>query len=187
MALDTNSGSYVIKRTPDPLDQIIVGTDSKIYIVNQTSIRQITIQPDQISIENTIKWDLHSFGGSFRNSNDVGITPEKQIWLYFGSSYLYMKIIWLEANGIMLASLDYPYGGMGGKMIGVDPKETILVCGFDSNFQNEGDECRANRAGSPNPLWKIKFEDGVAGSAVIPGRIYFATGNGTLQAYEDIK
>jgi outer membrane protein assembly factor BamB len=184
--LNARTGGVIVQDTPGAIDRFLIGTDGRYYLNTRNELDRLTFTPEGLTMETAMKWNQTALNLSFRYAVEGGITPNGRVWLLFSSTFDYFRLIWLDFEDTIYTPLDYPYH-YSGYLVGIDRNDISYVCGSNRSTSNSQASCRANHVGDTAPIWKVELEKGgfMVGGAVIPGRIYISTGEGTLYAIGD--
>jgi peptide/nickel transport system permease protein len=184
--LDTKDGSTIAWEEFPLADRYIVGADGKTYLIKEHEIFQWQLEPVGERVIDSTTWDYEKYTLA-RTSKDAGVTPDGLIWLLytgFARGWGYgedTRLIWLDRHGGLQGNAFYPT--RNSQVIAIDQKATIYSCG-NLDFGYGVPECQAFSPELEDPIWKLRLEDStlVAGGALVPGRLYIATQDGTLYA-----
>ncbi|NTU75111.1 MAG: PQQ-like beta-propeller repeat protein, partial [Anaerolineaceae bacterium] len=184
--LNAHTGGVIVQDTPGAIDRFLIGTDGRYYLNTRNALNRLTFTPEGLTMETAMKWNQTALNLSFRYAVEGGITPHGRVWLLFSSTFDYFRLIWLDFEDTIYTPLDYPYQ-YSGYLVGIDRNDISYVCGSNRSTNGSQASCRANHVGDTAPIWKIELEKGgfMVGGAVIPGRIYISTGEGTLYSIGD--
>ncbi|MCB0184848.1 MAG: PQQ-binding-like beta-propeller repeat protein, partial [Caldilineaceae bacterium] len=132
-----------------------------------------------------IRWDTLELGTGFRIPLDAGLLPDGRAWIFFAGPYEVGKFLWLETTGAVTAVVNVPWVQGSSQLIGLDSQSTVYLCGLRQLASNNRfTECRAYRDGQSRALWTAELPGTTApvGGAMVAGRLYVATADGTLAA-----
>ncbi len=188
--MDITNGRTLVKSTMNAMDEIVVGTDGELYILNPDMVNQLTLTAESGTLKEIASWDVRPLSLNYNVLRNGGRLPSGMMYIEFGSIYTPAKIIWIDSHGTVLTPLDLPYDPVR-ITVAFDHNDTMITCGslqsqVDENTALNG-ECRANAPGDTRPLWKFslsKEDKYPVGGALVPGRVYVTAGN-TLYALQD--
>ncbi len=195
-----SDGRPVVNKTFEPMDFYVIGTDANLYETTQETLNKLSLGESKPQLTSHARWNLRTLGVQSRFLSDSGLSPAGNIWLYYSSGYEYVKLVWLDGSGNLVNTIDFPYRPTNdtrnpsivlkqARLIAFDKRERAYVCGvIYPNETREGKmECRAVKLTSASPTWRVGLGPaaGIAGGAVADGRLYLASGDGTLYALED--
>jgi peptide/nickel transport system permease protein len=185
---DTETGQLVDYSAVVPAGQAgiyaiyMTGGNGKRYIRSEHNIVQWEMTergPRQIA-GTTWRWQT----GSVYQPFDSGVTLDGTGALVYGSFYDDLRLVLLQPNNTLLANLRYPMRKP--KYAASDATGMVYICG---DAREGVVECIGARAGNnEKPSWRIALDrrsggtPSFAGAALVPGRLYVATGDGWLFA-----
>ncbi len=181
----TVDGKAQFAETREPLDKYIVGVDGRPYLLTASAIYATAITADGVTFTPYIRWDTLELGTGFRIPLDAGLLPDGRAWIFFAGPYEVGKFLWLETTGAVTAVVNVPWVQGSSQLIGLDSQSTVYLCGLRQLASNNRfTECRAYRDGQSRALWTTELPGTTApvGGAVVAGRLYVATADGTLAA-----
>ncbi len=173
--IDAASGQIAVDATDPLMDRYVVGADGKLYLAAQDNIAVVEITGDTLHIEPQAQLDVLSLALGFRFPSHTSITPDGRIWSFYGTLFDYAKLLWTEADGSTLNVVDYPWTGPTSRVLALDERATMYVCGNNASAQRGGLlECGAYSVNRPAATWKLSIEPGglPLGGALVNGRLY---------------
>jgi hypothetical protein len=160
----------------------MTGGDGKRYIRSEHNVIQwdeTDSGPRQLN-GTTWRWQT----GTVYQPFDSGVMLDGTAVLVYGSFYDDLRVVLLEPGDALRANLHYPMRSP--KYVASDASGMAYICGdARAGFV----ECIGVRTGdNAKPGWRMLFEKeseqtiSFAGAALVPGRLYVATGDGWLFA-----
>jgi LysM repeat protein len=178
-----------------PADRLsyLVGAGGGNYVIAASSIASWRQTDSGFEIVDGASWKEDI---SNALPNDIGITPEETVWVFYNQSWLghmddASRLIWLDMEGRILKNV-FGVVEPPGWVIGIDGDSKLVLCGMDSEMELL---CSAHLPKVDEPIWQLNLGKigEVVGGALVPGRLYVAMNNGDLlvlgdlQDIEDIK
>jgi outer membrane protein assembly factor BamB len=159
----------------DPI--LFVGADSRTYVRSAHEVIGWKNSEAGVVMDQPVTWDYQGSVAIF--PPDAGVTPERLIWLFYSGDFGDTRVVWLDTDGRLVGNSRVP--ARQATMIGVDKDSVSYFC--SSDFGNNP-RCFALEQGSERPLWEVRIDPGfeIAGGALVPGRLYVASGAGYLIA-----
>jgi ABC-type dipeptide/oligopeptide/nickel transport system permease subunit len=176
VALDAGDGSLQELAVPFDPYEYLVGADGRSYIHAGSIVMQWQIGESGFEIVETATWDHRGFTLIGLTPGQVGVTPDRVIWLVY-SSMEDTRIAWLDTTGRVLGTLEHPLNR--GEMIAVGEDATAYFCAMEGTYGRPIPLCFAYARGSEEPLWEVSIPGGERplGGALVPGRLYVAFGS----------
>ncbi|MEP7356387.1 MAG: hypothetical protein ABI847_04055, partial [Anaerolineales bacterium] len=185
VAIDTTNGSELTKRSADPFDRFVVGSNGEIYLAGPNGILEFRATQAGAAITPVATFDAQSLALGFRTMVAAGVTADGKVWLLFNSQFEDAKVVWFDLAGQSLGVDNTPYGG--GFPAALDSNGVFYLCGF---VELQGPECRAVTAQGGNPRWALhpaKPNGLINGAALVGGRLYLTTFGGDLYVFADLE
>lgn len=185
--LDAATGATLLEETDLILDRYLVGADGNLYLGGQETVDQVAWSEDGVEVIPQARLDLLALNLGFRIPSVIGVTPGGRLWIYYGSSFEFVKLLWADREGNMLNVVDYPWPDNASVLVGVAQDGTTYACGGivrGSIADGVTLECAAYNVDRPAATWELAVERGgrPVGGALAPGRVYVATEDGVLVA-----
>ncbi len=177
--IEADTGQTLFKATPEPTDRYVVGADGHSYLRTSDSLKEWQITESGAALVDQAVLDTRTLGTSFRFPYDLGVAPSHSVWLLYSSGFEYLRLVWTDPKGHSPLLIDYPF--MPGRLIGIDRKTVVYVCGI---LRHSPPECRANRLDTGAALWKFEIKAGgfPVGGAIVDQRLYVTMREGYLYA-----
>jgi outer membrane protein assembly factor BamB len=163
-------------------DQFLIGADGKTYLRSENVLSEISLSSDQAELVRTIDWPWQRY--AFGLPRDAGVTSSGLVWLLYYSNLEDANMIWLDRDGNVLSHTRLTHRPT--RMIGIDSADVAYLCGTS---RIAGPECVAIQAGIEQPLWQVDLpgHSGVAGGALVEGKLYVVLEEGMLHALTDVE
>lgn len=181
IALSAATGKKVLKESPNMLDQFVAGSDGQLYLQSDKGLLQWIENENSVGLAQTATWDYTRYfpgAGAFQ----AGLTSDSTAWLLFANAFQDGRIAWMDLEGKMLASFNFPLRDARVMAIGED--DTLLICGARPN---RGASClaaaprAAPRAGQL--VWQLELPVNTVapvGAALVDGKMLLLTAAGQL-------
>jgi ABC-type dipeptide/oligopeptide/nickel transport system permease subunit len=196
LAFDPADGhllELVLPSAEDPVlagrEQYLVGGDGLRYVLAGHYVMQWQPSPAGFELLRNAEWNYQEAGMNQNSSYpvDAGVTRDQRIWLLYSGFYGGTRIAWLGLDGEVLGYSAMPLSE-NSRMLGVDGQGVAYICG--PNLREYGQDavgvsCLAFQQGSAEPLWQMALPQAtgeVLGGALLEGRLYVATEDGSLFA-----
>lgn len=176
LVLDTRDGAQRELETPVDADQYIMGADGRTYFLSEHTIVEWRPAEPGAEIVESVTWDYRRMGAPVP-PEDGGVTRGRVIWLLYNYP---TQIAWLDISGRVLGTFRCPF--RWGRVMAVDQESTVYVCGVQGSREVPRSRCLALNDESEDPIWEVSFDGKFVGSALVPERLYIATGEGLLYA-----
>jgi peptide/nickel transport system permease protein len=117
------------------------------------------------------------------NPYDQGVTPAGLGWLYYTTQYSDSRMVWLDEKSRVVGNYLFPR--VDATLIAIGGEDEAYLCGATGARV----ECINIAVTQQEPTWSITIDvpTGVAGGALVPGRLYVALQYDNLYALEPAK
>jgi outer membrane protein assembly factor BamB len=158
--------------------RLATGADGELYLLAGNNAVQWRVAGGQAEVVNAITWELGGFNVIL--PSDLGIGVDGSFWIFYGFDFTNTRLVWLDQNSRVLASIEVPL--RGARLLGIDGTQRAFVCSAQS-LPN----CMILDKSTGGATWEMTLPEGrnVVGGAIAPGRLYIATGDGWLHALGD--
>ncbi len=179
--VEAATGDVVDWASTEGVDAYITGEDRRTYARSGNLVMTLSeTSGGDIEVAGTTRWDSGAF--TFIRPRYAGVTRDEVMWLGY-VSYRNGIFVWLSPDGRVYNQAQTP-PLQGGALIGLDSDKTAYFCG---TLRDGMDRCYALTMAGPDSLWELDLgrDMVIAGGAVVEGRLYVATLDGTLFALGD--
>ncbi len=176
--VDAQSGDVVRFDNLPTAEQYMVGQNGLLYSRFENKMTAFEYLDGKAEVRNKMQWSRTAFFGF---PGLAGVLPDGSMWLHYEGDYEDSSIVWLDPQGELINAARFPY--RPSSFLGMDRSDVFYICG--STFNQP--ECAAVRKGSSKPDWTLSLPNGntVSGGALVPGRIYVTTEEGSFYALAD--
>ncbi len=194
--INSLDGSQIEVETPadqDPVlasrGQYLVGADGEKYLNIGHTVIHWQSGNSGFEVIQSAAWDYVSagFGQNANFPQDVGVTPDRTIWLFYSWRYGGTKLVWVDVTGRLLG-ISWTNLRQRSKPVAIDNTNTAVICGVENNPESEQGsitKCLAFEKGSDEFKWELILkdqEDDVIGTAMALGKLYVVTETGSMFA-----
>jgi hypothetical protein len=170
---------------------LFVGADGKTYLLAGHVVMQWEQTEQGFKMLESADWDYRSL--SFYQSSsfpvDAIVTPSGDILLIYSGFYGSTRVVWLDPTGRFLGDSQSPLY-QDTRVVAADQTGAMTLCGVAATDQGAYTSmCAAYEVKNNIPLWRTILgvdDGGIVGAAMVPGRLYVITGDGTLTALGDV-
>lgn len=176
--LDSSGVAPLEAHFTDPT--FLVGADGETYFLYDHSVVHWTNTDSGMKATGAVGWDARGRMPYF--PADAGVTPDGTAWLFYSTAFSASRLVWIDEGGRIAG--DAVIQHRDGRVIGLAEDSTLYTCGLK---RDATPQCLGFAPGSDQPAWKFTLEEGqgIAGGALISGRLYVATSDGYLYALGD--
>ena len=181
VVVDAVTGAIVDWASTEGVDGYITGEDGHTYARSGNLVMTLAEENGgTVGVVGTTRWDSGAF--TFMRPRYAGVTGSGVMWLGY-VSYRNATLVWLSPDG-RVYNLAQTSPLQSGVLIGLDGDATAYLCG---SLTDGTDRCYALAMSGPAPLWELDLgrDMVIAGGAIVDGRLYVATLEGTLFALGD--
>jgi hypothetical protein len=157
--------------------EVSIGADRQNYLRLGHEVIGWRATETGVKMDPGVTWNYQSFTAYF--PAETGITPEGLIWMFYAPDLGDTRVVWLDKTGRMLMNTRLP--SRQSRLVGIDRDSVTYLC---SSEYGVSPKCYALELGDERPKWEVQIMPGfeITGGALAPGRLYVASGYGTLFA-----
>lgn len=159
--------------------QYVMGADSGLYLRQDNFLSSWDFLADGAQIIHTYRWSIG--GNAFGLPTDAGVAHDGTLWLSYTPDFQDARFVWIYPETSDTLG-DVRFAHRPSRLLGLDQENVAYFCGLQNGTTAE---CVAYRPTVKDPLWRLNLGQGPSlplGGAIVPGRIYVVTDNGTLLA-----
>jgi hypothetical protein len=158
--------------------EVTIGADRQNYLRLGHEVTGWRITDKGLEMNPGVTWEFRSFVAYF--PAETGVTPEGLIWMFYApEDFGDTRVVWLDKTSRLLMNARIP--SRQSRLVGIDQDSVTFFCSSDYGVSPK---CYALELGAERPKWEVPITQGfeIVGGALAPGRLYVASGFGTLYA-----
>lgn len=176
--IDAQTGEMLFSQTPGPMDFYFVGADGRTYLYSSEGILEWIPTESGATLVKRGALDPRTLLLNFRRIADAGVSPDGNVWMWFGSQYEKPRFVWADPDGQspVMFTPDWDFS----TLVGLDQSGRVYLCG--SQWRERKAECVRVAAQSAAVDWRLTTPGVVVGGAILPGKLILTTDIGEILA-----